>query len=432
MLSEKIEDDALFNIDFNFNQPIILKEARDFFKSISLSKLNYNTSTSSSKSLIFNTIYNGKPVFIKMFCENFKYENHSIGMLYEQKIYRYLKERHIKIKNIYKPYFIQAIDLFKIRVTSEFFIEFNSKIKNIDDIILHETKLVDDKKLKHENTFIGKTEYINDAIQYNPFIYFIITENIEGLSLYDYLMIEPYDFKVFIELIFELLYGIYLMNIKLKIRHNDLHFNNIIIKKLDFPIRQIYKINNKKYTRMKNFQVCIYDFDNSYLYNYNNEYLITRKFYSFNNKVNNTKDIWTLLHSIRLLLNSNKLNKDDVDKLYAIFLINPVAQRLFHDQKLNSDNLVYWGELCKIRTKEEPCDEPDFSQLHPDKVIQRFIHNYFIYNRRVVIKDRIKSFVLRKPKPVKLTFTNISDYKEKYIKYKTKYLKLKNELSYYF
>ena len=88
-------------------------------------------------------------------------------------------------------------------------------------------------------------------------IYFIVTGDIEGVTLDDHIkrMLNPLfnqhgiltndklAINNFINILFELIYGLYILNNRLNIIHNDIHFGNIIFKEI--PDREkIYTINN--------------------------------------------------------------------------------------------------------------------------------------------------------------------------------------------
>jgi hypothetical protein len=120
-------------------------------------------------------------------------------------------------------------------------------------------------------------------------MYFIVTEDIEGESLEskcwflsrieqnridklkfpnheDYTDLNIYPDinprKEIINIIFEFIYGVYLLNKYFRIKHDDLHFNNVIIKKINL-INKNFIIGNTSIKKKSNIRVAIYDFDKS-------------------------------------------------------------------------------------------------------------------------------------------------------------------------
>jgi hypothetical protein len=122
-------------------------------------------------------------------------------------------------------------------------------------------------------------------------MYFIVTEDIEGESLdnkcsflsqieqnridklkfpnhedYKDLNIYP-DInprKEIINIIFEFIYGVYLLNKYFRIKHGDLYFKNVIIKNIN-PINKNFIIGNTSIKKKSNIRIAIYDFDMSTL-----------------------------------------------------------------------------------------------------------------------------------------------------------------------
>jgi hypothetical protein len=70
-----------------------------------------------------------------------------------------------------------------------------------------------------------------------------------------------------IEVLFQLLYTMYVFE-KIEFSHNDLHFGNIFINKLDVPVNLSYKVNGKMYKLTTSLLVKVYDFDRSSIYKF--------------------------------------------------------------------------------------------------------------------------------------------------------------------
>ena len=398
----------------SFNAPVIFSPLREILISeflLNLKDLLTKISQKEYKSqpymYVFKTTYNEQPAYIKMFYKLPYDETITDRLLYEQQIYNYLKHRDARIKKIYKNYFIEMIDIFKIEINPET----ETILTQYITAEQNEQRQIDLRILKN----IFKTAV-------NKTIYFLITKDNNVQSVQDYLYTNINAHTItdndLIEIIFEILYVIYLMNIRLNIKHNDLHFNNIMIKKLESPEIQEYRINNKIYTRNKQFQIYVYDFDLSYLDKHPNEFIKRYARYGINNTHNNSRDIWTLIKVLdwfqlsldikkiifNILLNSNiELNEDDD------ILINATNAKQLLLRHRNYNEKTQWAqEMCANFPREKDnlrCDEPDFKELHPDVVIDRYISKF----------------------KANLNFINENNYLQKYLKIKQKYLKLKHK-----
>jgi len=243
-------------------------------------------------------------------------------------------------------------------------------------------------------------------------------------------------------------YGIYLMNNKLNIYHNDNYFSNVLIKfTLDKKISH-YQIDNVKYTVEKNYRLCFYDFDLAFLndepnLNLNNdEWLIQNK--------KSAKDIWTLLNSLSInICRNNYLTKDiKYYFLYNLGIKNLGKSRVIDastslsylkDNSLhpeiisiinfikivldNNDEYIsrfnegiinnlyfpkefFWNSYCENNI-QDPCIIPNEPQLFPLNVLHRLLEN----------EEILKI----------LNFKNFDAFYIKYLKYKSKYLELKNK-----
>ncbi len=318
--------------------------------------------------IIFKGIYDGKKVYIKMFGS--KIPRQIENFLYEQKIYNYLQTKDDSIKAIFNDYFIESIDTFVI--------DDMEVVKNILPRVIN----------KHDLENTDTYRILDTCFE----CYFIITLDYELETLYNYLIKPDLSENDFIEIIFELLYMVYLMNIRLKIRHNDLHFSNIMIKKLDYENMQEYKINDKKYRKIKKFKVCVYDYDLSYSEKIGDNKYIEENFshIGFKNTINNAKDIWTVVRSLYkdILLNSTRPINNIIEQTINLILktnnmniSNTPQTMLFNFQRYN--RIRYFAEFCN--EPKEPCIEPILPDLHPDQVIERYIFYIWSYYRIIRI-----------------------------------------------
>ena len=297
----------------------------------------------------------------------------------ENKIYRYLKNE--LIKPIYTDYCITVLDVFK--------------------------------------TVGQNISFIKEYIKEYTTLYFIITENIEGTTLEEFVNSgndnhnqNKNDDNLMIQILFDILYAIYLMNNKLHIIHNSKNvINNIIITKLNTPIEQVYYIDNIKMCRMRYYRIYLCDFKNSYL----------NIAYEENNYTYGSID-FDILVIILFLYELNPLSIFLTDLITKV-LLNNNNIRLFNDifkkklnkfcrvennnkcQKISVITLGNLFKLCDEKNKEHCTKQTDITVV---KILQRFISDEKYYNI--------------------LQFTNSSALFKKYLKYKNKYLSIKNNI----
>jgi len=404
----------LFDEPSNFNKQILAK---------SLPELNIITDISmivksgSSTSFIFKAKYLGKLCYIKAF---FISEN---NLIYEQKIYQYIKTRNERIKPFFEEYFVKVYDTIKVGCRDFY-----------DFLNLRKVKIVDQFYSSPWNT----NEQLRSGLSRNIYIYLIITEDIGGISYKEFYENNYGNENLITNTLFDIIYGIYLMNDKLKIFHNDNHFANILIK-TDIPQNESkYQINKIEYTKTKNFRLCFYDFDLSFLSGEPNPYLYSD--WLAQNK-RSAKDVWTLLNALigctyysKIIPQKNKeyilntilddyiFDKDFWSKksnrvAYEQFnYISKFVAQILNYSKLHGDNLKkvftdhihdgqFWNAYC-VDNVQEPCVIPDEPFLYAREVINRLMED----------EDISKL----------LNFTTVDPFYKKYLKYKSKYLKLKS------
>ena len=402
----------LFNEASNFAEPLATK---------SLAELNIITnitimpSDSSSNSYIFTADYEGKPCYIKSFF------NSQRGLLYEQQIYNYINKRNVLIKPFFEDYFVKVYDTLKLKcsVFKELLANNRATMNNAGNRI---PQLLDYKLVSE------------------PDIFLIITEDIGGIT-YEQFFIENYENRDLItNTLFDIVYGIYLMNSRLNIMHNDNHFGNILIKR-DLPETECkYQINKIEYTKKKNYRLCFYDFDLAYLAGMNNPNAVGS--WIVQNK-KSAKDIWTLLNSIIRLIHYNLPQRKKEYLLNQIFgkqILSPaywsiesnnrgygsllfiveIVDIIIDNSPLHREQLekiyfdfinkgLFWNSYC-IDNIQDICTIPDDKDLYSLQVLQRFLSNDN-FNKIYRI----------------IGFTKVDPFYKKYLKYKSKYLELKKK-----
>ena len=404
---------GLFDEPSNFNGPISIK---------SYSELNIITNItmidkfSATTSFIFKAKYLDKPCYIKSF---FITEE---NLIYEQKIYHYIETRNEQIKPYYEDYFVKVYDTIKVAC-----VDFQN--------------LLDSQNVKINRPDFSpswNTNYdFRTKLHANIYIYLIITEDTGGITYKEFFEKNYDNENLIINTLFDMIYGIYLMNNKLKIMHNDNHFGNVLIK-IDLPQTESkYQIEKIEYAKTKNFRLCFYDFDLAFLQDELNPHLSSN--WLVQNK-KSAKDIWTLLNSILgCMRDSPKISPEIksyfINKIFGKFVTNKKFWRnqrdlssykkldyignlvfviLDHSQS-DRDKLIkilvehardgkFWNAYC-VNNEHNPCIIPDEPLLYPLPVLYR------------LIKDEHYGEILG--------FTNVDPFYKKYSKYKSKYLELK-------
>jgi len=156
-----------------------------------------------------------------------------------------------------------------------------SFIKFIKDNFSHSFCLNDRIKIRIEKLFFSgfllldtKMITLNDEINsmYKKFSVHISiaestestesTESIDSVEFTDSIeKLKQSVYNEYIEIFFELLYSTIVMRNYLMIMHNDLHFNNIFVEKIDTPY--LYEYTFLGITKMKKYKVLLYDNDNA-------------------------------------------------------------------------------------------------------------------------------------------------------------------------
>ena len=369
----------LYNEPKNFNDTIPIKSYDELFE---ITDLNIISKTSSSDSFMFKGKFLGQPCFIKSFFLPNK------NLEYEQKIYRYILTRNEEIKPLYEDYFVKVLNVYKTQsIDFKFFLDHN-RITSTDKLVFWNK--VSPKLEKNLNS--------------NMYAYLIITEDIEGETYYDFYKKNYQNENLITNTFFDMLYGIYIMNYRLKIMHNDNHFYNVLIK-INLPSKIAkYEINDYQYFKNKAYRICFFDFDMSFLNEEQNPYL-DNDTWLIQNKMS-AKDIWTTLNSLINLNVSIRVTPPYIDNIINV-IVNysdkhlKLLKQIYEESQKNNK---YWNGYCENNI-QSPCVIPNESFLYPSEVLTRYIRNEHI--------NKI------------LNFVDTDVFYQKYLKYKKKYLELK-------
>jgi hypothetical protein len=410
---ERLQTLELFNEPNNMQTPIETKTYDSLRVLTDLILINKN---SSSSSYVFKGKYSGNPCFIKTF---FTGED---NLLYEQKIYRYIQTRNERIKPYYEDYFVKVYDVYKTK--SRYFKQYLNDVN---------AKRISGSVLTHWFTSGDLESKLNS----NEIIYFMITEDIQGFEYKDFYIKNYKNEKLITGTLFDMVYGIYLMNDKLKLMHNDNHFSNVLIK-VGLPSTDTtYQIGNIEYTRKKNYRLCFFDFDLSYLEGEDNPYLGPGW---FGQNKSSAKDIWTILNS---LVNYMTFDTYSVDYVPSRYFLNQIFDKDVFPLLVDTDqyeSLNYIGNIVDVILMFSKKHSEFFSKNYMEiRTHGKFWNGYCINNdqtyceipdepflyalevlRRLVKDERINKV---------LGFVDVDPFYRKYVKYKGKYLAIKKTLS---
>ena len=291
--------------------------------------------------------------------------------IYEQKIYNYLFDKQKTHDTITKEHFIEVYDIFKIKgnILKKYFTTITPIYNEIDSQAIYCVTVTKDYNTLSLLNFLYKNKSTSE--------------------------------NIIIEIFFELLYSIYVMNTYLKIIHNDVHFDNILVIKESNSKLKTYYINNKSFTRMSSYSIKIYDFDLAYLDGYDNNILNMLNNNGRYNKINKARDTWIILLS--LLHADNK-------KYIELYPVLTQIIDIIKNNNVEIDNILkkmktipklFWNTYCSKNTLDnlDQCEQPNLPDLHAENVLERYIKKF--HNE--------------------LKFNDFKYY-NKYLKYKKKYL----------
>jgi len=330
--------------------------------------------TSSSNSLIGPGSYNDKDIYLKLFTNSKSY-----GLLYEIKVYKNI-QKIIKDLNI-SDFFVELIDTFELTYPT------NSKTINSKV-----ADLIKKKKLNEVNKLYGIITLNHSNTTLNDIIIDLLSDSSEE-SIY--------------MLFFNLLYIIYLLNIKLKLFHHDLHFNNIIYVEEKKNI--IYNFNKTTFEKDSYYTLRVFDYDYSYYVPEGDNPVLSMlsctETFGFCNKETN-KDLWTIIVYTILLLTNETISATNKNVLKKILKV--LTNMSDNDLEIIIDTII------------------NFTGIHRHKLCEIDMVNK-IYNEKKC-GENIK--LLNITELIDLYYnTFLLSYKKKYLKYKIKYYMIKNILT---
>lgn len=372
--------------------------------------------TTISPTIIAKGIYKGKPAYFKIFYNGDnpqKKNNYIESLLYESSIYHFISQQDENIKNFFVKFLHSG----------------NTTLQNLIDN--HVIKDIYNSVLLQRMRELG--------IEHNSIIHLIITENSDSEKLIDYLYKQTdahnnnnYDLvKKKLSNIFDLvIQGIYILNDKLRIQHNDMHFGNILIKKEN---KEYKLLDSDKYLE-SDYKISIYDFDRAYRVGYDNQLLNQLCEHGMGCNNLSYKDIFIFIQTIIYqLIVREKYSEYSLLTRYLNELINVLIPHEFKDPMfINMRNIINdknsdldWSSYCLRKDKanllffSKPCD----TTRQIDIYLPWLADIYVKFSR--FVKELKKESYNYNIKENNMS-TDYQSLKNKYLKYKQKYFNLKN------
>ena len=175
------------------------------------------------------------------------------------------------------------------------------------------------------DVFNRNSELIED-LKYSMVVNkFFDTNPLKGFTFTEFLQQYSNNVETLLKVLFQISVVCYALSLS-KMTHNDLHGDNIFIKKLDEVQTLVYYINNKKYMINTFFKVYIFDFNFSYVKKFGknegiNDFLCEN--FSVCNKFIENKDILKVLCAVYTFYppslkyaTTNEENRKSLEELY--------------------------------------------------------------------------------------------------------------------
>ncbi len=131
----------------------------------------------------------------------------------------------------------------------------------------------------------------------------IILRKSNGISLHKYITTKVFTQETLFGILFQIIYTLICFK-QYQLVHNDLHYGNVLIERLDTPVTIHYKISDKIYALTTTKLVKIFDFDRSYVpgqnveLNYMNLWFEEKSSPIFMYNKYKNKDLFLLLHCV--------------------------------------------------------------------------------------------------------------------------------------
>ena len=385
----------------------------------------YKIKSSASESFIFTGVLksNNMDVFCKFFTINKE------SLIYEKNIYNFINqfgEENMIFKETIIQHIVIPVDII-----------YTKKINLPIDLIPSNMDDYDDfDEISDDIIMCGIiTQKYNSYTTIDDKIKQLSNSDLITLSL---IKIDGVDTNInmnqynIIKIIFSVLYSIYLLHMKLDVMHNDNHFGNILY--YDMPeFTKVYKLGAQEIKSKENFTTRIYDFDQSSKIHQHSKYNsldnveLDKDFCEEYGSCNRhtEKDVYMLIASlIRIYVK----NRSQFLREIVICLINNNNRLISIIEKVQQQKLShFWSSYLEMNGLQNNFinnsgNVASYPDLEITNVLNRFIRKYSSMNL-LLIKDEHGNYM--KFTDVNLNPIDDITYK-KYLKYKKKYLNLKN------
>ncbi|MDD4930687.1 MAG: hypothetical protein PHG66_00840 [Candidatus Colwellbacteria bacterium] len=273
-------------------------------------KVLKNKGSASDSIIMFGNLTVKKQVISVVFKMVFKPKNKlNNSLLVEQQIYENVISN--LINNYHTPHIVNYIGTVNSCVTDTF----------TEDLSLAESKNFEEAKSK-----IRMSGFDSSVLD------IMILEKSSGYTLNQCVDEEVLSTLDKFKVLFQILYTLLCFE-RIKLTHNDLHFNNIFIDKLDKPIERIYYLDSTRWVKFTtSYDAKIYDFDRGAIYHpaVDRNLTIDKQYceaYETCNSFDPKRDLGSVIAGYLL----NELNPEFMEFLF------PLTSQKFRDDIANRD-----------------------------------------------------------------------------------------------
>jgi hypothetical protein len=405
-----------------------------------ITKINSFINSASTPTIIGRGIYRDKPAYFKFFYngdDQSRKDDQYHGLMYECRVHSYIDSLDKDVK--------------------QFFIGFFGDTDTSIDILLR-SGVIDPKDIEPGAKLNERMHEL--GITRNTNIHLIITEDNGSISLNDFIQTlennvfenNAQNTKKLMHNIFILIFeAIAILNGYCNIMHNDMHFDNILIKRepVEYQLLDGSILNSQV-------KISIYDFDKSYLKasnksaDANNNKLYVEEWvdqvtnWACPEKKCNTmslKDNYIFIMAILMIYSEIKRITDDLHTRYSLLknylaemILTILPQETVDELKLRIEDFknggIHWTSYCVHESRGRvifglPCSGDKKAQ---DMLVRNSIGKMYTNFMNWVKKDKkiLKTVIIPVTINEKLSEKSIDYiYFTKYLKYKNKYLSLK-------
>jgi hypothetical protein len=448
-------------VDINGND-VIIKD--DIYERLIIT--NIPPRNSASNSIIIEGFLKQNQQLVPIYGKYFK--NDQYGLVFERHIYDYIKT----IPNIF-VYGNNLVNITNVR-NDHIIFEYEShdldraeKLSYAYGINKHIQRFYNENLYNQLNTVVKGYNITAD----DPLIGFITISHPNSKTVNECLSnywgaslaaggadwTNPTVVDQFLKFMFNLIYNIYLLNIKFDIIHNDCHFGNMLVEDLGENIhnwREVnYILNEHPFKIKQRFIVRIYDFDRSTKVDNNVSIHTPNRLGAIANPVLDKPIVRNLslceyvgscnryteidsniiIANISHIINIREVNAILLDHLTEIrnVLLNNHAGLInaYNTSSIGTQPHMHWSGFCGYDNNTGL-----FIPARPDRTITCENTDAPFIDIKTVLYRYINKYLIRDDSGQELrSFYNVANYggnmKQKYLKYKQKYLNLKKKLN---